>query len=52
MIVFGIALLIIAAIVPSLSLLWSVGIICIIVGLVLLVLGSTGRAIGGRRHYY
>jgi hypothetical protein len=29
-----------------------VGVILLIVGVVLAVLGSTGRAVGGRRHYY
>jgi len=34
------------------SILYTIGIILIIVGAVLWVVGSTGRAIGGRRHYY
>jgi membrane-bound ClpP family serine protease len=52
MIVFGICLLIIAAIVPSLAVLWGVGIVVLVIGVILAVLGSTGRAVGGRRHYY
>jgi hypothetical protein len=32
--------------------LWSIGIILVVVGLILMVLGSMGRAVGGRRHYY
>jgi membrane-bound ClpP family serine protease len=52
MIVFGICLLIIAALIPSLAVLWGIGIIVLIVGVILLVLGSMGRAVGGRRHYY
>jgi hypothetical protein len=32
--------------------LWTLGVIVLIVGLVLMLLGSTGRAIGGRRHYW
>jgi hypothetical protein len=32
--------------------LWSIGIILVVVGLILVVLGSLGRAVGGRRHYY
>ena len=51
MIVFGICLLIIAAIVPKLAVLWGVGIIVLIVGVILAVLGSMGRAVGGRHHY-
>jgi uncharacterized membrane protein len=52
MIVLGICLLIIAAIVPKLAVLWSIGIIVLVVGLILLVLGRIGRPVGGRRHYY
>lgn len=52
MIVFGICLLIIAAIVPKLAFLWAVGIIVLVVGVVLLILGRMGRPVGGRRHYY
>jgi Family of unknown function (DUF6131) len=52
MIVFGICLLIIAAIVPKLAVLWGVGIIVLVIGLILLILGRVGRPVGGRRHYY
>jgi len=52
MIGLGVLLLIIALVVPSLSVLWAVGIILLVVGLILAVLGSMGRAVGGRRHYY
>jgi membrane-bound ClpP family serine protease len=52
MIIFGICLLIIAAIIPKLAVLWGVGIIVLVVGVILLILGRTGRAVGGRRHYY
>jgi hypothetical protein len=52
MIVFGICLLIIAAIVPKLAVLWAVGIIVLAVGVILAILGTLGHAIGGRRHYY
>jgi Family of unknown function (DUF6131) len=52
LIVLGICLLIIAAIIPKLAVLWGVGIIVLVVGLILLILGRTGRAVGGRRHYY
>jgi hypothetical protein len=52
MIVFGICLLIIAAVVPKLAVLWGIGMIVLVVGVVLLLLGRTGRAVGGRRHYY
>ena len=52
MIVLGICLLIIAAIVPKLAVLWGIGIIVLVVGVILAVLGATGRAVGGRRHYF
>ena len=31
---------------------WTVGNVILIVGMVLLTLGLTGRAVGGRRHFY
>ena len=51
MIIVGIVLLVLG-LVLSIPILWTLGIIAVVVGLVLLLLGSTGRAIGGRRHYY
>jgi hypothetical protein len=51
MIILGIILLLVGFI-AKIAVLWSVGIIFLLVGLVLVVLGSMGRAVGGRRHYY
>ena len=51
MIILGIILLVIGFI-AKIAVLWSIGIVLVIVGLVLAVLGSMGRAVGGRRHYY
>ncbi len=51
MIILGIILLI-AGFLLKISILWTIGIVLIVVGVVLALLGSTGRAIGGRRHYY
>jgi hypothetical protein len=51
MIVLGLVLLIIGFI-AKVAILWTIGIILVLVGLVLAVLGSMGRAVGGRRHYY
>lgn len=51
MIILGIVLLI-AGFLLKISLLWTLGIILVIIGAILAVLGSTGRAIGGRRHYF
>ena len=50
MIVLGLILLIIGFI-AKVAILWTIGII-VFVGLILVVLGATGRAVGGRRHYY
>jgi uncharacterized protein DUF6131 len=52
MIVFGVCLLIIAALVPKLIVLWGVGCIVLVIGVILAILGTMGRAVGGRRHYY
>jgi len=51
MITLGIILLIIGFI-AKIAILWSLGIILLVVGLIFAVLGSLGRAVGGRRHYY
>lgn len=51
MIVLGIILLIIGFI-ASIPILWTIGIILVVIGVVLELLGMTGRAVGGRRHYY
>ena len=52
MIGFGIFLLIVAVLFPNLAVLWGIGILCIVIGVILFVAGSLGHAIGGRRHYY
>jgi hypothetical protein len=51
MIVLGLVLLVIGFI-AKISILWTVGIILLVIGAVLWVLGSMGRAVGGRRHYW
>jgi hypothetical protein len=51
MIVLGIILLLIGFI-AKIAILWSIGILLVLIGLVLVVLGAMGRAVGGRRHYY
>jgi len=50
-IVVGVLLLLLGLLLGA-PILWTLGIIVLVVGLVLLLLGSTGRAVGGRRHYY
>ena len=50
-ILLGIILLIIGFI-ASVPILWTIGVILLVVGLILAALGTMGRAVGGRRHYY
>jgi hypothetical protein len=50
-IVLGLILLIIGFL-ASIPILWTIGIILLVVGLILALLGRTGRAVGGRAHYY
>lgn len=51
MIVLGLILLV-AGFILKISILWTIGIVLLIVGAILAILGATGRAIGGRRHYF
>jgi hypothetical protein len=48
---FGLILLLIGFL-TGIAILWTLGVIVLIVGVVLWILGSTGHAIGGRRHYF
>jgi len=50
-IIFGLILLLIGF-VTGIAILWTIGMIVLIVGLVLWLLGAMGHAVGGRRHYY
>lgn len=45
-------LLLILGFVFGIQILWSLGIILLVIGAVLFVLGSIGRPIAGRRHWY
>lgn len=51
MIVLGVVLLIIGFI-ASVPIIWTLGIIAVVIGAILALLGATGRAVGSRRHYY
>jgi hypothetical protein len=51
MIVLGIILLIVGFL-TKIAIVWSLGILFVVVGAILEILGATGRAVGGRRHYY
>ena len=45
-------ILIILGVLLGIPILYSIGVIVAIIGIVLYVLGSMGRAVGGRNHYY
>ncbi|MGC2168879.1 MAG: DUF6131 family protein [Acidimicrobiales bacterium] len=51
MITFGVVLMLIGLLL-GVPVLWSLGVILVIVGLVFWILGAAGHTIGGRRHYY
>ena len=51
MIILGIILLVIGFI-AKIAILWSIGIALLLIGLVLMLLGSAGRMVHGRRHYW
>jgi hypothetical protein len=36
----------------NIPILWGIGIVVLVIGLILLILGTMGRAVGGRKHYY
>ena len=59
MIVLGIVLIVLGLLLPTLiptfafaHVLLVIGVLLLVVGAVLAIAGSTGRAVGGRRHYY
>jgi Family of unknown function (DUF6131) len=51
MIIFGILLLIIGF-VAGIAILWTIGIVVVIIGVILALLGMAGHAVGGRKHYF
>lgn len=51
MIVIGLLLLLIGF-VSGIQLIWTIGVIVLLVGAVLWLLGSLGHGVGGRRHYF
>ncbi|WP_199920416.1 DUF6131 family protein [Streptomyces katrae] len=51
MIILGVILLIIGF-VTGISILWTIGLILVVVGLILWLLGAVGHAVGGRNHYW
>lgn len=51
MIILGLILLIIGFI-AKIAIIWTIGIIVLVIGLVFVLLGAIGRGVGGRRHYW
>lgn len=51
MIVLGIVLLIVGFL-AKVAIIWTLGIVVVVLGAVLALLGTAGREIGGRRHWY
>jgi hypothetical protein len=51
MIILGIVLLVIGAI-ANIGILWVIGAILVVLGIIFWILGAMGRAVGGRRAWY
>lgn len=51
MIVLGVILLILGAVL-KVTILWTLGIIAVVIGAILWIAGSLGHAIGPRTHYW
>lgn len=51
MIILGLILLV-AGYFLDIGLLWTAGVVLMVVSLILMVAGRMGHAVGGRRHYY
>jgi hypothetical protein len=50
-IILGVILLVLGFVL-SIPILWTIGIILIVVGAIFALLGATGRAVGGRKYWY
>ncbi|MGX1541109.1 DUF6131 family protein [Streptomyces adustus] len=51
MIILGVILLAVGFLL-GISILWTIGIVLLVVGVILWVLGSVGHAVAGHRHYW
>jgi Family of unknown function (DUF6131) len=51
MIILGVILLILGFLL-HISILWTIGIIVLIVGIIFLILGQMDRAVGGRKYWF
>jgi hypothetical protein len=46
------AILLIIGLLANISILWTIGIVLVVVGAILAILGGTGRRVGGRAHWF
>jgi uncharacterized membrane protein len=51
MIILGVVLLV-AGLLFAVPIIWTLGVLAIVIGAVLAILGGVGREVGGRRHYF
>ena len=51
MILLGVILLIIGF-VAKIAIVWTIGIVVLVIGAILFLLGAVGREVGGRKHWY
>lgn len=51
MIVLGVVSLVVGFLL-GIPILWTIGVLLLVIGAVLWILGAVGHAVGGRRHYY
>jgi len=51
MIIVGIILLLLGFLL-GIPILWTLGIVLVVIGVVLMILGGIGRPVGGRKHYF
>jgi hypothetical protein len=50
LIVLGVVRLI-TGFITGIAIVWTIGMLALVVGLILMVLGALGHLVGGRRHY-
>jgi hypothetical protein len=50
-IILGVILLIIGFL-AKIAIVWTIGIILVVIGLILVLLSAMGHAVGGRKHYF
>lgn len=51
MVILGLILLIVGFL-AKIAIVWTIGIVVLVIGLILVLLGAAGRGVGGRRHYW